>query len=265
MDATGATLTTTAGSDGTYSIDISSLVTPILICATNGTDTLYSIAYETGTVNITPLTTAALAAFFQAEGTTLAAAFASPSTTTLPSAASMQLILQSLMTELSSLLTANGIDPFQFDPRTSAFSANHTGVRCLPRRHDLPVHHDPDHRQRNRDHDRDLEWCRGQPRALRDHPGTSAATASPVRRATNSQTTQLANVATPGLDHALRTVNQLLAALMNVINAKGVQPAGVRHRVPAAERVRQPGPGRRHLRRQPGLRLCRLPPSPPWW
>jgi len=121
----GQTTTTTTDSQGNYLLNVGHVVLPALLeVSISGGGTLYSVATGSdinSTVNVTPLTTLA---------TQLLAGSANPT-----SPAQLGALTESRLAELSSqvrgivahILSACGVQP-SCDPRTSPFSANHTGI-----------------------------------------------------------------------------------------------------------------------------------------
>ena len=131
VDATGRQVSTTAGADGTYSIDVTGLTPPFIITATDGTNTLHSIAFGPGVANVTPLTDVATTTYFQTQGTTVENAIANPSGVRLPTVGSLDRCTEAMLANLKELMIQHGIDPAEFEPFTTEFIANHTGIDGL--------------------------------------------------------------------------------------------------------------------------------------
>jgi hypothetical protein len=135
-DANGVTATKTAGSDGAYSVDISSLEAPLVITATldvGGTRfTLTSMVAEkptagtTGTANVTPMTNA-IAALLAPNGNPeelLAPAVMKASV----SKTKVKQVQDKLLAAIENVLKDAGLDPATFDFVTTAFTANRKGA-----------------------------------------------------------------------------------------------------------------------------------------
>ena len=127
VDATGKSISTTTAADGTYTLDVTGMTAPFIITATDGTNTLHSVALAAGVANVTPVTEVIAATYFQSQGTTLANAVSNPSGVTLPTAGSLGRVTRAVLTSMGPLMQRHGLDPSRFDPTTTAFHANHAG------------------------------------------------------------------------------------------------------------------------------------------
>lgn len=89
---------------------------------------LYSVGNAAGTVNIHPLTNFIIKAWYEAKGTTVAAAFANPSATnnTPPTTTEVTVIKQVVKNLVANWLALDGVDPNTFDLITTPFNANQT-------------------------------------------------------------------------------------------------------------------------------------------
>lgn len=133
-DANGRTRTGTTGSDGTYTIDVSGTVQPLLvkIDLTSGTSIFSVAALGSGVCNVTPLTDLVVQSYFQVLGTTAATAFLTPtSATPYPSAVQVQTIEKVVVAMVARTLQANGLDPTQTSLFTTTFTANGSGIDAV--------------------------------------------------------------------------------------------------------------------------------------
>ncbi|MDF3095092.1 cell wall anchor protein [Burkholderia semiarida] len=135
-DASGKTVATTSGADGSYSIPLSGLTAPFVITATDPTgvtSTLYSIVASKATTNgapvianVTPLTTA-VAAFLTTDGNP--GTLAGNSSVIQPSVVSAS--VAKLDSALAKILSANGLSATSFDPIGGTFATNQTGADAV--------------------------------------------------------------------------------------------------------------------------------------
>jgi mono/diheme cytochrome c family protein len=123
---------TVLASDGSFSIDVSDMQAPFLLRATGTADgvsrTLYSFSEKSGTANINPLSTIALASAAGVDDP--AAVFDHPDSGTLEKVKSaMPSAVATLQTKLTPLLTE--FNASTTNPVTSKFSADHTGLDAV--------------------------------------------------------------------------------------------------------------------------------------
>jgi hypothetical protein len=135
-DANGVTKTATAGADGKFTIDTTGLTAPIVITATGTVGgaaiTFVAVAESlsaTQTLNVTPLTTAVAALLSDANDpldmtdiTTLKAKV---------NASDVARVVAALRTVLANVVTSTGSDATTFNPMSSAFTADRTGLDSL--------------------------------------------------------------------------------------------------------------------------------------
>ena len=117
--------------DGIYSIAVNGMTPPFILKAkwtvNNQLQTLYSIASQPGTANITPLTQVIVVA--AAKSTSLDNTYASPTGSLSGIAAAVPLAVSDVRKTLNPLLTSfaqAGVDPI-----TGAFTPNHIGMDAL--------------------------------------------------------------------------------------------------------------------------------------
>lgn len=126
-DVTGATATTTSGTNGGYSVAVTGLTFPVIVQATSGGTTLYSWSFGAGTANITPLTTLALITSPLADNLdTVFSAWASQA-----AAMTSQAMLNAQATvnaNMQTQFTAQSIPYTSYDFLKTAFSANGVGI-----------------------------------------------------------------------------------------------------------------------------------------
>ncbi|RDU96068.1 hypothetical protein DWV00_25850 [Trinickia dinghuensis] len=134
IDSKGAMATTTADSNGQYSVSVTSLTAPLVILASDPTgvdSTQVSVVPSMGTTstvtaNATTLTTAISALLTSTGNPTDLAASSSALAAVTP--ASVSAAVSSLKTALSTILAANGVGAATFDPIGTPFTADHTGL-----------------------------------------------------------------------------------------------------------------------------------------
>jgi hypothetical protein len=132
-DANGVTKTATAGTDGKFTIDTTGLTAPIVITATGTVGgaavTFVAVAESlsaTQTLNVTPLTTAVAALLSDANDP-----LDMTDTTKLKAkvnAADVARVVAALRTVLANVVTSTGSDATTFNPMSSAFTADRTGL-----------------------------------------------------------------------------------------------------------------------------------------
>ena len=120
-------LTASTASDGSFAFNAAGLTPPFIIKTTSGSTTLYSLATESGIVNITPLTTMALAQ--AANGANLYTLYNSHVQSDINSvAAKMPAAVKAVQAALAPLMNSFGVTT---DILNGQFSANHTGMDAL--------------------------------------------------------------------------------------------------------------------------------------
>jgi len=131
-DAAGVTRTGTTAADGTFSVASGGLTPPFLLSvAASGGKTFYSVSADgnaTTTINLDPLTDLIIRAWYQAQSSTVDAAFANPSALPAPTPAQVQLLSHVFVQTMSLWLENNGLDPTKFDPIATPFAANGSGL-----------------------------------------------------------------------------------------------------------------------------------------
>src|SRR6185437_12418505 len=131
-DSAGVTRTSTSGVDGTFSVSSGGLTPPFLLSVTTGGGkTLYSVSADanvTTTVNLDPLADLVIRAWYQAQNSTADAAFANPSALPPPTPAQVQLLSHVFVQTMALWLQNNGLDPSTFDPIATPFAANGSGL-----------------------------------------------------------------------------------------------------------------------------------------
>lgn len=118
--------------DGTFEIDVSSLLAPFLLKAVpdDGSATQFSFAEEAGVANITPLTTLAL--FEATQRTDLTGLFESWSQASASfNVSELEQTAAAIAATFQTEFAANGVDPTAFDLFSSSFSANNSGFDAV--------------------------------------------------------------------------------------------------------------------------------------
>ncbi|MFT4173272.1 MAG: rhamnogalacturonan acetylesterase [Rhodocyclaceae bacterium] len=129
-DSTGASLTTTAGTDGSYSLDVTSLKAPLLVAASTTSvqyaGLLGAVSSGSNTANVSPLTDAV--ASDVATGVSLAGTVQLISTcnTSAVTAANITTKTATLRSLISAAITDAGLDAATYDPVTTAMTASAT-------------------------------------------------------------------------------------------------------------------------------------------
>ncbi|WP_017772474.1 hypothetical protein [Paraburkholderia kururiensis] len=134
-DANGNTASATSGTNGTYSVSLTGLTTPLLITAVDpsgASSTLYSIVASANTsngapvtANVTPLTTAVAALMTPSGNPATLAGNASAITSSAITAAET-----TLDTAIAPILSANSV-PASFDPIGTTFTPNQAGADAV--------------------------------------------------------------------------------------------------------------------------------------
>ncbi|MFD2270157.1 carboxypeptidase-like regulatory domain-containing protein [Undibacterium arcticum] len=135
-DANGTQKTITAAADGSYVFDAKGMTAPFVISATGmagGTTTTYVAVMadvlndgDTRTLNVTPLTTAVAALLSDANDPLDMLDSAKLKAKATP--AEIGKAVTAIRTVLANVVTATGADASTFDPMTTAFKANRTGL-----------------------------------------------------------------------------------------------------------------------------------------
>ncbi|HEX2949068.1 MAG TPA: hypothetical protein VHV83_05815 [Armatimonadota bacterium] len=133
-DASGTTRTATTGADGSYTIDVTGLTAPFVIKVSgivgDTNQTLVSVqdvapsAGQTVTVNVTPLTHA-LAAALSSNGDPLLLSPTQDKATIIANIANVKAFLRQA---LINVLTTASVDSSNFDPISTKFTPDHTGI-----------------------------------------------------------------------------------------------------------------------------------------
>ncbi|MEX0899699.1 MAG: Calx-beta domain-containing protein [Gammaproteobacteria bacterium] len=129
-DANGDTVESTTGTDGTFEVDIAGMQPPLLVRVDlGGGAALFSVsnADSPSVVNVHPLTDLVVRAWYEAQGTTAAAAFDDPVANPAPSPEQVAFIVDVVERVVQVWLVAAGIDPANFDLIATPFDADGSG------------------------------------------------------------------------------------------------------------------------------------------
>ncbi len=130
-DSDGVTTSGSAGADGKYSVDVTSMTPSFLLSATSGTTTLYSVIGATGVANIHPFSDLIIRNWYLAKGTDVDTVFNGTglllNLPTVTEIATMQNVIKSILTTQLNLF----LDSATFDMFTTAFDANGTGFDAI--------------------------------------------------------------------------------------------------------------------------------------
>ncbi|MCK6458530.1 MAG: hypothetical protein L6Q95_01385 [Planctomycetes bacterium] len=128
-DSTGSSVSTTTNAQGQYSANVGGMTPPFVgQVALPGGGELFSIATETGTANIDPLSDLMADAFFAVRGTTPENVFPTlDASTDLPNEVEVQALEGIVERMVQPWLVAAGVDPATFDIVTTPFVANGQG------------------------------------------------------------------------------------------------------------------------------------------
>lgn len=132
-DRNGQQASGTTGATGAFNVDVTGLTEPFLLRVTPSSGrVLYSVGMQSGVVNITPITDTVIRNYYRARGFDVATVFDNLSSTSLvPTAAEISVVVAAVKNLFAQWLTANGIDPDGFDPLTVSFAANGTGFDAV--------------------------------------------------------------------------------------------------------------------------------------
>lgn len=132
-DQAGRAVSSTTGSDGRYTLNVTGLTPPFLISAGTGAATRFGAAVASGTANVHKYTDLAMRAYFQAQGTDAPTAFVNASSATvLPKKVDLDNLSGELNGDLRSLLIKTGVsNPETFNIFTTPFVANSVGFDKL--------------------------------------------------------------------------------------------------------------------------------------
>lgn len=132
-DRNGLSAPGTTGLDGKYVIDVSTLTAPFLLKVTaTGRPDLYSVAFQTGIVNLTPLTDMVLKNSYRARGLDIATEFTNlTATSIIPTTDEITLLVNQTKNLVAQWLAANGVDPDGYNFMTTAFNANGAGMDAV--------------------------------------------------------------------------------------------------------------------------------------
>ncbi|MEK7747683.1 MAG: Kazal-type serine protease inhibitor domain-containing protein [Nitrospirota bacterium] len=130
-EATGSSTTTTTLDNGEYAID-GNITVPFLVkvdLPKGGA--LFSIGYETGVVNIHPLTQLILKVGYKATGKTIDAGFNDFIKNPPPAAAHIKKMAKIVISSISEKVASHAINPDSFDLMTTPFEANNAGFDAV--------------------------------------------------------------------------------------------------------------------------------------
>ena len=133
VDSAGKNATGTTGTDGSFTLAKASGLTPpfmLKVTTTSGKD-LYSVsadANSTTTVNVTPLTDMIVRTWYSAQGASIDTAFLNPASNPPPSPTDVKVISTVVKDIVQSALQAAGVDISTFNPISTTFKANGSGV-----------------------------------------------------------------------------------------------------------------------------------------
>jgi|GEM_PF-6381445 len=140
-DSAGHSSTAMTTSTGAFQLTVTGFTAPFLLSVSSGGKTLYSYAGHVGDIaNLTPYSSVILAAYYKALGSTISSTFAgTPTSSSFPDAQQLVLLVQPVVNALQPYLIAAGVSqPNQFNPFSSTFVANHSGVDQVLDRTTLP-------------------------------------------------------------------------------------------------------------------------------
>src|SRR6185437_9509916 len=131
-DSAGTTRTATTAADGTFTVPSGGLTPPFLMSVQTAAGvTLYSVSADanlTTAINLDPLTDLIIRAWYGAQGTTVATAFANPAAQPAPAPAQVKLLSHVFVQTMALWLQNNGLDTGSFDPIATPFAANGSGL-----------------------------------------------------------------------------------------------------------------------------------------
>lgn len=134
VDKNGKTVSTTTGSDGSYTLDTTGLTSPFLVRLVFDTTTLYSVSDATTvakTINVTPLTDLIIRSWYSVQGKTIDTAFAHPGANPAPTPTEVQVISNVVVQVTALWLQQAGVDTTNFSPISTPFVADSTGVDAV--------------------------------------------------------------------------------------------------------------------------------------
>lgn len=127
-DKNGNTKDGVTGADGKYSVDVTGLTAPFLLRVSTDTETLYSVATETGTANIHPFTDLIIRNWYEVAGSDVDSVFnGTGSILPTPTETEIAVIEAVIRDILTAWLAQVGLDPSSFNLITSTFNADGTG------------------------------------------------------------------------------------------------------------------------------------------
>ncbi|RME86439.1 MAG: carboxypeptidase regulatory-like domain-containing protein, partial [Planctomycetota bacterium] len=132
-DRNGQTRQAKTSSNGTYSMDIKGMATPILVKVDKpGGGSIYSIVYGPGVYNTHPFTDLVLSLYYKLKNTDTATVFAGyNSSSPVPTQEELQALQRTLIQVLAHRLNSLGVDPDNFDFFKTPFNANGQGFDRL--------------------------------------------------------------------------------------------------------------------------------------
>ena len=132
VDSAGKTAEATTGTDGSFNINSTGLTPPFLLKVTAGGGTTYfSVSADSNgstTINITPLTDVIVRTWYSVQGTDAQTAFGDPQANPPPSPVAVQVIGSVVQSIVQPWLTAAGVNTSTFNPVSTPFEANGSGV-----------------------------------------------------------------------------------------------------------------------------------------
>jgi len=128
-DAAGHSASAKTASDGSFSVDVTSMTAPFLLSVPSGSMTLYSYAAAGAIANVTPYSSVALQSYYAALGSSVGTVFGGTlSASSFPVSSQLTLLERPIVTLLQPYLTAADVaSPATFDLFNTAFTANHVG------------------------------------------------------------------------------------------------------------------------------------------
>ncbi len=133
VDSTGTKATGTTGTDGSFNVPGTAGLTPpfMLKIAIPAGSTYYSVsadANKVSTVNITPLTDMIVRTWYNVQGSSADTAFGNPALNPPPTPTEVKVIATVVGNLMQSALQAAGVDTASFNPISTPFKADGTGV-----------------------------------------------------------------------------------------------------------------------------------------
>jgi hypothetical protein len=131
-DSQGNTRTAVTGADGTFSVRTTGLIPPYLLqVQPAGGAALYSVSADANAsaiMNVTPLTDLIIRSWYGVQNVALDTAFGNPAANAPPSPAVVEIISGVVLQVVKLWMDGAGVDTSTFDPISTPFSADGTGV-----------------------------------------------------------------------------------------------------------------------------------------